>query len=64
MTNYNYFVQTESSPSISVSRGEKVISSGRFYSAVETSRMVCSQVSHLRPDMEEVRLVLHETRGW
>ena len=57
-------MQTESSPSISVSRGEEVISSGRFYSAVETSRMVCSQVSHLRPDTEEVRLVLHETRGW
>ena len=56
-------MQTESSPSISVSRGEEVISSGRFYSAVETSRMVCSQVSHLS-DTEEVRLVLHETRGW
>ena len=40
------------------------MSSGRYYSAVETSRMVCSQVRELDSDMQGTRLVLHETRGW
>ena len=54
-----------SSPSISVTRGEEVSSSsGRYYSAVETSRMVCSLVTHLSQALQEIRMVMHEPRGW
>ena len=48
-----------------MTRGEEVSSSsGRYYSAVETSRMVCSLVTHLSQDLQEIRMVMHETRGW
>ena len=52
----------KSSPSITVSRGEEVREAARFYSAVETSRMVCSLVSQVQ--QEKMTIVMHETRGW
>ena len=52
----------KSSPHISVSRGQEVREGGRYYSAVETSRMVCTLVSHV--DREKMTMVMHETRGW
>ena len=51
----------KSSPSITVSRGEEVREAARFYSAVETSRMVCSLVSQVQ--QEKMTIVMHETRG-
>ena len=45
-----------------MSRGEEVREAARFYSAVETSRMVCSLVSEIQE--ERMTIVMHETRGW
>ena len=45
-----------------MSRGEEVREAARYYSAVETSRMVCTLVSEL--DQDKMTMVMHETRGW
>ena len=34
----------------------------RYYSAVESSKMVCTDVRQVQADT--VRIVMHETRGW
>jgi len=53
--------KTTGSAAMSVMRGKEIISGSRYYSAVESSKMVCTDVRQVQDDT--VRIVMHETRG-